>query len=238
MMLAIVIIAVLIMSAAFHEVAHGLSAYWQGDTTAKDAGRLTLNPIKHLDPIGSVVLPLIFLLSKSNFFFAWAKPVPYNPFRLRDAKYGGLKVALAGPASNFLLALVFGFVCRFMPMSLVAKYGLVNAFFSGSGGLIGGDYSQLMALMSGSMSASIFVLSFIICLINLSLMIFNLIPLPPLDGSKVLFPFLPRKLQELYLRLEFSPFGFIIVLGLLYAGLFDIFFSLIPVLFSAITGIR
>ena len=236
-MLAIVIIAVLIMSAAIHEVAHGLSAYWQGDTTAKDAGRLTLNPIKHLDPIGSVVLPLIFVLTKANFFFAWAKPVPYNPYRLRDVKYGGLKVALAGPAANLLLALVFGLVCRFMPMGLESKINLINAFFNGSGGLIGGDYSQIMILMSGSMMASIFVLSFIICLINLSLMIFNLIPLPPLDGSKVLFPFLPRKLQELFMRLEYSPFGFILVFILLYAGLFNVFFTLIPMLFSLITGI-
>jgi len=102
------LIAVLVMSVVIHEVAHGYAAYMQGDVTAKYQGRLTLNPIKHIDPLGSVILPGILLLLQTPFLFGWAKPVPYNPYNLSDQRWGELKVAIAGPLSNVAIALVFG----------------------------------------------------------------------------------------------------------------------------------
>src|SRR3989344_7856754 len=102
------------MSVVIHEVSHGVAAYLQGDKTAKDAGRLTLNPISHLDPFGSVILPILLVLTHSPVVLGWAKPVPYNPNALhKDFRYGPLKVALAGPLSNLALAFVFGLIIRF-----------------------------------------------------------------------------------------------------------------------------
>lgn len=151
---------VLVMSIVIHEVSHGLAAMSQGDLTAKYQGRLTLNPLKHIDPFGSVILPLLFVLSGSNMVFGWAKPVPYNPYNLKNGRWSELWVALAGPLSNICIALIFGLVLRFFGDSLPA--------------------------------ATIQILS-MVSLINLVLAIFNLVPLPPLDGSKILFCFCPNK---------------------------------------------
>src|SRR3989338_11622271 len=118
---------VIIFSAVFHEYAHGWAAYQLGDTTAKDAGRLTLNPLRHLDPIGTVIIPL-FLLFTSGIFIGWAKPVPYNPNNLRDQRYGNLKVAFAGPGANLLIALVLGFLIRFSPL-YVSSVGFATPAF-------------------------------------------------------------------------------------------------------------
>ena len=109
-------IAILVMSVVIHEVAHGYAALWQGDVTAKYAGRLTLNPIKHLDPFGSVILPLLMALLPGNLIFGWAKPVPYNPYNLKNQRWGELIVAAAGPISNVIIALVFGLLIRFSPV--------------------------------------------------------------------------------------------------------------------------
>ncbi len=147
---------VIILSAVFHEYAHAFMAYSLGDNTAKNMGRLTLNPIAHMDIFGTVLLPL-FLLFTGGMFLGYAKPVPYNPYNLRDQKYGEAKIALAGPASNFLIALIFGLSARFLPLSL--------EFFS--------------------------LLTFV-TLINFILCFFNLIPIPPLDGSKLLRAFFPN----------------------------------------------
>jgi Zn-dependent protease len=114
----IFIVVVFVYSVVIHEVSHGATAYALGDDTAKNLGRLTLNPLKHLDMFGSVLLPLFLVIIRSPFVFGYAKPVPYNPLNLRDRKYGPAKVAFAGPAANIALALLFGAVLKFLPASL------------------------------------------------------------------------------------------------------------------------
>ena len=113
------LIIILIFSIVIHEVSHGAMANYLGDPTAKYAGRLTLNPLRHLDPIGSVILPLFLILmaklTGGGIIIGWAKPVPINPYNFRDQKYGSAKVALAGPAANLIIGLVFGLALRFFP---------------------------------------------------------------------------------------------------------------------------
>ena len=154
-------IIVLLFSVVIHEVSHGYVAEYFGDPTARLAGRLTLNPIKHLDPFGFVSLPGFLAVTHSPFLFGWAKPVPYNPYNLRDPLSGGAKIAAAGPISNFLIALVFAIAFR-----------IVNAASSSSGVLL-----QSFATIVD---------------INILLAVFNLVPIPPLDGSKLLPAILPR----------------------------------------------
>ena len=156
----IFLIVILIMSVVLHEVAHGYTAALLGDLTARLAGRLTLNPLKHLDWFGSVLLPALLALLPGNLIFGWAKPVPYNPYNLRAGRWGPAYVALAGPATNLLIALCF---------SLVLKL---------TGNLIPEVAGALISL---------------IILVNLMLTIFNLIPVPPLDGSKILFAIIPPR---------------------------------------------
>ncbi len=114
-MITIFSLIILLFSVIIHEISHGSVAYALGDSTAKDAGRLTLNPLKHLDPFGSIVLPLLLLLFTAGQgpIFGWAKPVPINPYNFRNQKWGIVRVAIAGPAANFLLAMVFGLLIRF-----------------------------------------------------------------------------------------------------------------------------
>lgn len=219
---------VLLVSASFHEFMHGWVAYKLGDNTAKDAGRLTMNPIAHLDPVFSVLLPALLFLANSPFLFGGAKPVPYNPYNLRDPKYGDLKVALGGPASNFLLALFFGLLARFLPISLMTKIDAISFYFQH-------DYSGLIDLMHTSFLVTIFVMSVIFCLTNLMLMIFNLLPIPPLDGSKIILPFLPTNWKVNYYKIE--PFGFVIIILLLSSGLLGFIWTLLVYLFRLIVGL-
>lgn len=174
-------IIVLVFSAIAHEYMHGWMAYRLGDPTAKNAGRLTINPLAHLEWFGSFFLPLVMIITKMPFVFGWAKPVPYNPFNLRDQKYGDAKVAIAGPIANLIIALFFGLFLRFLPV--------FNITFSG--------------------------LLWLIVYINLVLMVFNLVPIPPLDGSKILATFLPANLRERYLSNERLGFIFIILFVML-----------------------
>jgi len=164
----IFIILILLCSIVIHEVSHGLMADYLGDPTAKLAGRLTLNPLKHLDPIGSILVPLILIISKVGIVFGWAKPVPINPFNLRDKVYGQAKVAIAGPLANILVALVFGLMIRFLPF-----------------------------LSSSQIGENLTIIFSYIVWINLVLAIFNLLPIPPLDGSHILFTFLPERFDNL-----------------------------------------
>lgn len=177
-------VTVLLFSVMVHEVSHGVVALKLGDSTAKDAGRLTLNPLKHLDWFGSVFLPL-FLASLGAPVIGWAKPVPYNPRNLQNPKKGAGLIALAGPISNIILAIIFGIIAR--------------VFFA-----LAGD-SILLTLIN------------FIIIINLALALFNLIPIPPLDGSGILFSFLPSSfiaLQDFLTR-----YGFIILILLIMYGL-------------------
>ena len=168
---------ILILSAIIHEYMHGWMANELGDPTAKNAGRLTLNPLAHIDPWGSMLLPLILYIGTAgSFVFGYAKPVPYNPFNLRDPKNDPAKVAAAGPLSNFVVAIMVGMILRFIPIVSVAMIGFLQT----------------------------------IVIINLLLMVINLIPIPPLDGSKIIFPFLPLNIQSLYMRLE--QYGLVLVL--------------------------
>ncbi|MEW5907852.1 MAG: site-2 protease family protein [Patescibacteria group bacterium] len=195
-------IAILIMSVVIHEVSHGYTANILGDPTARYAGRLTLNPFRHLDPIGSVVIPIMtFLLG--GFIFGWAKPVPYNPHNLKNQKWGPGIVGAAGPVSNFLVAGFFGLLIRFSPSLNIA-------------------YPSFLQIAS------------LIVFINLLLGVFNLVPIPPLDGSKVLFSILPYKWQNIQFFLE--RYGFVLLIVFIFL-LFRLLLPLIGFLFKLITGI-
>jgi Zn-dependent protease len=195
-------VVVLIMSVVVHEFSHGYAAYLLGDNTARSSGRLTLNPIKHLDPFGSVVLPLLLVLMNAGFVIGWAKPVPYNPNNLKDQKRGTFIVAIAGILANLLIAIIFGLIIRFGP--------------------------SLFGIPLGS---PFYKITTIIVILNLVLCLFNLIPIPPLDGSKVLFSFLPARFRHIENFLEqwgmFVLLFFIIFLWSRVAPLIYIAYSLI-----------
>ena len=157
-------ILILIFSVIIHEVSHGYAAYFQGDNTAKYAGRLNLNPLNHLEWFGSVILPIMSYFS-GGFIIGWAKPVPFNPYNLRNQRWGEAIVAIAGPLANIAIALFFG---------LLVRFGVLAQF---------GDAFVQIALM--------------ITFINLVLATFNLVPIPPLDGSKLLFSVLPYSMQNI-----------------------------------------
>jgi Zn-dependent protease len=207
---AIFYIAILIMSVVIHEVSHGFVAEYFGDKTALFAGRLTLNPIKHLDMFGSILLPGLLVLTGSPILFGWAKPVPYNPNNLSNKKWGEIAVASAGVVANLLIAVIFGIFIRLAPLFGVPDYSLFSTH-------------------------PFYEITFIIVALNIGLAIFNLIPIPPLDGSKILFNLLPRSFSKLVNFIESYSLILIIV--------FIVFFSnfLYPVLkfiFSIITGLH
>ena len=171
----------------FHEVAHGYVALKLGDPTAQYAGRLTLNPIKHIDLWGTILIPLILIVTGAPFLFGWAKPVPVNYYNLRNGKYGPLMVALAGPVTNLILLIVAGVLARISPVG-----------------------TALPALFTT------------VALVNGVLMFFNLIPIPPLDGSKILYVFLDRRPDIIHFM---ERYGMFILIGvLLFAqGLLTVF---------------
>ena len=194
-------VIILILSVVVHEVSHGYAALLQGDTTAKYAGRLTLNPAKHLDPFGSVILPIVMLIaSAGSFAFGWAKPVPYNPYNLRNHRWGELIVAIAGPISNLALALIFGTLIRFS-----SELGL---------------------------SAGFVEISFVIVVVNCVLAVFNMIPIPPLDGSKVLFAFLS---VESEFRRFLERYSFVLIIIVIF-WLWKLVFPIAILLVNLFTG--
>ena len=195
---------VLLFSVIIHELAHGSVAYSLGDPTAKYEGRLTLNPLKHLDPLGSVILPLLLLLATNGQgpIFGWAKPVPINPYNFKDQKWGTLKVAISGPATNFGIAIIFGLIIRFLNMP---------------------QTTPLIELLG------------IITIYNFIWGIFNLVPVPPLDGSWILFRLLPARLENVKMFLQ--QYGmFILIFLLFFGGLSGIGF-LAQLMYSVVVGV-
>jgi len=189
-------VAVLIFSVIIHEISHGAVASRLGDQTAKNAGRLTLNPLRHIDFVGTIILP-IFLILTTGRGIGWAKPVPINPYNFRDQKYGSLKVAIAGPASNLLIALIFGLLMRF-------------------------------TLSFNFLSPAFFQAIYFIVSVNILLAVFNLMPVPPLDGSHIFFSLLPK--STLGAQIFLARFGFLILIFLIF------FFPTFNNLLSYITG--
>jgi Zn-dependent protease len=175
---------VLFFSIMVHEIAHGSVALFLGDTTAKRAGRLTLNPLKHIDVFGSIILPLLLIISRSPVLIGWAKPVPINPYNFRDQKWGTLKVAIAGPLMNFAIAIFFGVLLRFLNLPQV--------------------FSELLA---------------VIMFYNFLWGLFNLIPIPPLDGSHIIFSFFPPTPQWMGLRAFLNQYGLVLLIFFIFLGM-------------------
>jgi Zn-dependent protease len=196
-MSAIISLIILIFSVVIHEVAHGYAAKWEGDETASRLGRLSGNPLKHIDPFGSIILPaLTYLLG--GFVIGWAKPVPIDPRNFKDQRWGEGLVAAAGPATNILLAIIFSIIIRFVNL---------------------GDGAMMVAQY--------------VVLINIVLALFNLIPVPPLDGSRILSSIFPS-IRGFFYRIErygvFLPIIFALII-------WQFFFPLIATLFHLLTGI-
>jgi len=201
-MFTILSITILIFSVIIHEVSHGFAADKLGDPTPRLQGRLTLNPLKHLEPVGSFIVPLITTVL-FHFTFGWAKPVEYNPYNIKNKRKGEFLIALAGPASNLLLALIFSLIIRL----ILSTTGTIGPFVE---------------------------ISACIVFINIILALFNLIPLPPLDGSKLLFAILPHQYGRFRMTLErYAPLFIIIVVFFLW----EIISPIIPIVFKAFTGI-
>jgi Zn-dependent protease len=194
-------VLILLASLIIHEVAHGLMALWLGDPTAKYAGRLTLNPLKHIDPWMTIMAPIMLLiLSGGRFAFGGAKPVPYNPYNLRNQKWGPTMVAFAGPLSNILIATVFAIAARMVVISMATKIDIISNF---------NDWGVIAQTVSGSLGSIMFELCVMVIFWNVLLAFFNLIPIPPLDGSKLLFALLPLKIETMAVL---EQFGFVILL--------------------------
>ena len=201
-LLVIIQILVVLFSIVLHEVSHGFMALSLGDRTAKDMGRLTLNPIKHLDMVGSIILPLLTYFA-GGFIFGYAKPVPYNPYNLRDQKYGPAKVAMAGPLTNISLAVLFGLILRFI------------TYFSWP------VSSQFVDLLQFNV------------LMNLVLAIFNLVPIPPLDGHWLVLTFLSDRYYRF--KMAYARSGWLIFILFLFFG-FALIMPLVFWLFRLIVG--
>jgi Zn-dependent protease len=194
-------IVILIFSVIVHEVSHGYMAYYLGDNTAKYAGRLNLNPLNHLELFGSFLLPIMSYLA-GGFIIGWAKPVPFNPYNLRNQRWGEALVAVAGPLANICIALIFGLAIRF---GILAQFG--DAFVS---------------------------IARLIVFINLVLATFNLIPVPPLDGSKIIFSVLPNRLYSIR---QFFERNQIFILIFFVFFLWQFVLPLVNLEFTLITGL-
>ena len=194
----IITIAILIMSVVLHELAHGYVAELLGDPTPRLQGRLTVNPIRHLELFGSVIVPLI--TSLLGVTFGWAKPVEWNPYNIKNRRVGELLISIAGPLANILIAIVFGVIIRYLDGDLSLPFAAISAY---------------------------------IVIINITLAIFNLIPIPPLDGSKILFSLIPSRYSEV--RHNFERHSLVLVL-LLVLVLWRFVEPVIPWAFTILTG--
>ena len=200
---AIFYVAILVMSVVIHEISHGFMAEYFGDKTARYAGRLTLNPLKHLDLFGSILLPALLIISKAGFVFGWAKPVPYNPYNLSNRKWGTIAVASAGVMANFFVAIIFGLILRFGVI-----FSLPPDFY--------------------------FIVSAIV-VVNLGLAIFNLVPIPPLDGSRIFTSFLPTSFERAIGIFEQYSIILLIVFIIYFS---NYLYPILSFLFHLITGLK
>lgn len=187
---AIIVLPIILISVIFHELAHGLVAYWLGDHTAKDSGRLTLNPVRHIDPFMSILVPVILYIMNAP-VFGGAKPVPVNNRNLKWREWGMALVAVAGPLTNFLLALIFFLFGHF-----------TGALYGSAGQLLGIVFVEFVY-------------------INIGLMLFNLIPVPPLDGSRLLYAIAPDVVRGFLISLERYGIIIVYVLILICGGIFS-----------------
>ncbi|RAP36157.1 site-2 protease family protein [Candidatus Marinamargulisbacteria bacterium SCGC AAA071-K20] len=199
-MLTFIQLTILMISVVLHEIAHGYVAFKNGDPTAMQLGRLSLNPIVHIDLLGTVLLPGLCVVSGSPFFIGWAKPVPVNTRYFSNPIKQMMWVALAGPLTNISIAVVASVV-----LSLLIGLNVGSTVYITHGLL----YYALLYFIQ----------------INLVLAVFNLIPIPPLDGSRVIMNYLPQKAQHYMQRME--PYGFAIVFGLAYFGVLDVLFRIV-----------
>lgn len=197
------ILPILLFSVVIHEISHGWMALRLGDTTARDMGRLTLNPIPHIDPVGSVLVPLFSLVATGRVFIAWAKPVPVNPLNFSDMRRDDILVSVVGPLSNYLLS----FLCTVIYI-LLAK---IAPLVSESSPLLDEGMGFLLKMFSGGI------------VLNIILGVFNMIPIPPLDGSHVVASLLPDELSARYRSVGF--FGIFLILILMRWPPFAILFS-------------
>lgn len=201
----VIVYPILLFSIVIHEVAHGWMAEKFGDDTARAMGRLTLNPLPHMDIIGTVILPIMGLLYPTGFMFGWAKPVPVNPYRLNDSKKDMLWVGFAGPLSNMLLAFLSSVL-----MTLLILFKIIP-----------------------DNPGNILIIFFkLVIQLNIVLFVFNLLPVPPLDGSRIVMSLLPYNLAYKYAQLE--QYGFIIIIGLLVSGVLNYPLSLILAFFMGL----
>jgi len=198
-----------------HEVSHGYVAFRLGDPTPKQHGRLTLNPVAHIDPIGTILVPLVLVLFKSPILFGWAKPVPINPNYFRNPFKGMLYVAIAGPLMNIALAVVSAGIGRLILSALSVSLPIGNTF-------------------GANLMSTGFYLLGVFVIMNVILAVFNMIPIPPLDGSRVLTYFLPPEGRRIMIILE--RYGFLIILGLLMLGAIQGLFSLVSGLWQGLLG--
>lgn len=206
-----ILVPVFLFAVVIHEYAHGWVAERCGDPTARLSGRLTLNPIPHIDLMGTIILPLMLIMMKSPFIFGWAKPVPIDFRNFHNPKQDIIRVGLAGPLSNIILAILCAFLLR-------AGVGRIRTL----------DFSNLglINILGIFLVFSVFI--------NIILAVFNMIPIPPLDGSRVITGLLPPQAAYSYSKLE--PFGFLIIFALFFLGLFQILWIIVMLLAQPLLG--